>query len=742
MRQNIQYSEFKAKVIEALEEQPALDLEKYRKEYSIDEWPDENIDLYRLIVGSVHKKFWSEYENSAVKRHQSHKDWFHEIEYDEDNKKFSEAIANVSSNLRGIRADIRWAYGFHYRLHAENKKLIKHAHAIDSYLFGKPFELRGQTIFERVADSDPVAEDEPGFPYRPNELRSDINEIKRSVEQDIPAAVLHAVEILRAEIATAKEGETDKDEIKEGLIWLLKEIRQRDIFEEDIPQALVSAYRDVQELRQKLARLEALTNQKPEIIPYIEEAEKALQFGDDFSLKTVRESMSAATDLLFTMRQMQGHALQQTEESLSLILAAEAQIASAQFDHDGATEIYEQQIMVLKSSSQGSEGARDQDLANDLAVAHMNRGMALYYLSQYQAAIEALDKAIVIMGGLRTTLEAEGRYTPALAHDLARATMERGIVLAELLDQHAVTVEDYDQATQALVDLRARLDAEGYDNLVLSNDLPTAHIDWSNLLEPFQRYKAIVDVYDQAISMIGDLQTNLEAEGLFPPVFANNLAVAHTNRGIGLQKMTRPKAALKAHNRAIAIMIDLRSKLEADGHYPPAFANSLAKAHMGRGNALQGLTRHKAALKAYDKALAIMVDLQTRLGADVYYKPVFANDLARVHISRGSALMGLTRYNAARKVYDKAIAIMVGLRTKLEAEGRYPPAFANDLASAFFNRAILYAEAQLQSESCADARRAENLWLGLLNRLGETAPPQFTSKLSISRTLIARVCVE
>jgi tetratricopeptide (TPR) repeat protein len=66
------------------------------------------------------------------------------------------------------------------------------------------------------------------------------------------------------------------------------------------------------------------------------------------------------------------------------------------------------------------------ELANDLANALMNKGVALWNLGRLSEAIDCYDEAI---GIYRRLVEVEGRVE--LANDLASALMNKGVALSE-----------------------------------------------------------------------------------------------------------------------------------------------------------------------------------------------------------------------------------------------------------------------------------------------------------------------
>ncbi len=98
-------------------------------------------------------------------------------------------------------------------------------------------------------------------------------------------------------------------------------------------------------------------------------------------------------------------------------------------------------------------------------------------------------------------------------------------------------------------------------------------------------------------------------------------AEAHSNRGVALQELRQFDAAIKGFDRAIAI----------NPEYVEAYSN--------RGNVLQELKHLDAAVASYDQAIAL--------------RP----DYVEAHYNLGNALRELQQLEAAVASYDRAIAI-------------------------------------------------------------------------------------
>lgn len=127
----VTFTEFKRKIKDALE----TDRQK-------------NIQDYKEFVGNALLQFAADYKSVKNKRRIIWSDWLNEITFGSDAEFFEEVTENTAGNLRNGGAAERWAFAFHYRLHAEPQALRKFARIIDHYVFGETLEGRGEEIFE------------------------------------------------------------------------------------------------------------------------------------------------------------------------------------------------------------------------------------------------------------------------------------------------------------------------------------------------------------------------------------------------------------------------------------------------------------------------------------------------------------------------------------------------------------------------------------------------------------------
>ena len=92
------------------------------------------------------------------------------------------------------------------------------------------------------------------------------------------------------------------------------------------------------------------------------------------------------------------------------------------------------------------------------------------------------------------------------------------------------------------------------------------------------------------------------------------------------------------------------------------------------------------------------------------------NDLAGAHMNRGVTRGDGGDLAGALADYDRAIALMEGLRTRLEARGEWPPAWANNLAAAYLNRGIAREQAGDLTDAIGDWEAAAMIYLKRVER--------------------------
>ena len=364
-------------------------------------------------------------------------------------------------------------------------------------------------------------------------------------------------------------------------------------------------------------------------------------------------------------------------------------------------------------------GQWSSELRNDLAAAYMNLGNALADHGDLGGALAAYDAAMAVRKDLRELLEPRGEWTPALRNDFANVYMNRGVTLVDQ-GKLAAAVMAYDAAIVIMSSLRDLLEPYGQWSPELSNDLAGAHMNRGNALLQQGQPAGAVEDFEAAIAVRNDLRELLEPSGEWSPSLRDELAIVHANRGLALSDQGNLAGAVAACDAAIAIMSELRELLEPSGEWSPALRNHLAAAHLSRGNALSDQGNLAGALAAYDAAVDIRSDLRALLEPHGEWSPALGNDLAAAHMSRGNALLWQDELAAAVAAYNSAIAIGSGLRDLLEPRGEWSPTLRNDLANVYVNRG----NALSRQGELIGAVTAYNAAIGIRAELRELLEPR------------------
>jgi tetratricopeptide (TPR) repeat protein len=177
------------------------------------------------------------------------------------------------------------------------------------------------------------------------------------------------------------------------------------------------------------------------------------------------------------------------------------------------------------------------ELANDLAMALVNKGIALSDLGHHKEAIDCYDEAIEIR---RRLVEVEGRVE--LANDLAMALVNKGNALSAS-GRLSETIDCYEEAIgifRRLVEVEGRME--------LANDLAMALMNKGNALLLLGHPKEAIDCYEEAIGIFRRL---VEVEGRME--LANDLAMALMNKGIALRNSGHHSEALQCFDEGIGL---------------------------------------------------------------------------------------------------------------------------------------------------------------------------------------------
>jgi tetratricopeptide (TPR) repeat protein len=177
------------------------------------------------------------------------------------------------------------------------------------------------------------------------------------------------------------------------------------------------------------------------------------------------------------------------------------------------------------------------ELENDLAMALMNKGIALWALGRHREAIDCYDEAI---GIFRRLVEVEGRVE--LENELARASVYKGGALL-LLGHPNEAIECCNEAIKIY---RRLVEVEG--RVELANYLADALEYKGVALRDLGRLKEAIDCHDEAIGIYRRL---VEVEGRVE--LENELAKALMNKGVALWDLGHLNEALQCYDEGIGL---------------------------------------------------------------------------------------------------------------------------------------------------------------------------------------------
>jgi len=390
-------------------------------------------------------------------------------------------------------------------------------------------------------------------------------------------------------------------------------------------------------------------------------------------------------------------------------------------------------VDILKKAEDQAKLIENQIKPCDCSNLFRRIGDFFYFLSKYEEAIAAYDKAIslnpeyadawiyrgVAKHDLKRYEEAITDFDKAIAlnPDFAEAWNCRGAAKANL-QRHEEAIADLDKA------------------ILLNPDYASAWNNRGNAKANLQRHEEAIADYDKAIELNPDysnawinrgaakanLQSYEEAIADFDKAIALNpdLADAWINRGLAKANLQSYEEAIADYDKAISLNPDdagawnnrgltkanLQSYEEAISDYDKAISLNPddAGAWNNRGNAKANLQSYEEAIADYDKAIALNPDNAiawnnrgVAKGSLQRYKEAIADfdkvialnpDDANAWNNRGKAKADLQRYEEAIADLDKAIALNP------------------DDANAWNNRGITKGSLQRYEEAIADLDKA------------------------------------
>ncbi len=284
------------------------------------------------------------------------------------------------------------------------------------------------------------------------------------------------------------------------------------------------------------------------------------------------------------------------------------------------------------------------------------------------AALAALGLA-ALAGGLWYN----GRLRGARAESAARAELARSAVdaMAPLAEEWLAAEPGQDPAQSAVLETALRV----YETLAReAGDDPT--LRRATALAQFRcgqiyRRTARTDEADRAIDRTIQLQQDLSREYPGEPVYRQDLANSYNDRGELARETRRPEEALEWYDRAVALQTELVSASDR-----AEYRKQLARSEYNRALALRQLGRPGEALDWLDRAAARL----RPVAADNPGDPSYAQELARVYLSRAAVLGETQRVPEAVETCRSAIDVQRGLTARSPK-----PVYRYELAVSLFD---------------------------------------------------------
>ena len=361
--------------------------------------------------------------------------------------------------------------------------------------------------------------------------------------------------------------------------------------------------------------------------------------------------------------------------------------------------------LLVTSGQQPSQTPSDFELQRHfLPGAYMERGNARQRQRDFVAAVMDYDCAIQLLYALLTEFGgAESTVTrqPSLVNSLACAHVNRGNA-RQGQQVFVAAVMDYDRAIQlsdALLTTFGGVDsAVTMQQRLFVNDQAKAFVNRGTARQGQQDFVGAVADYDRAIQLREKLLRafgGAESAVTTQWRLVNDLAGACTNRGSARKSQKDFVGAVADYDRAIQLkdklLVAFRG-VEAAVTTQPSLVSDLAKAHLNRGNARQGVQDFVGAVTDYDRAIQLKDKLLAAFGgveAAVTTQPSLINDLAGAYLNRGTARAGQREFIGAATDFGQAVELTAALLFALggvESAMTAQPSFVKDLAVAYINR--------------------------------------------------------
>lgn len=462
------------------------------------------------------------------------------------------------------------------------------------------------------------------------EIREDVKGIKQSVDEikdDYRNEIVHLTGALHG-------SETE-------MVSLLSFILEKRIARETIISEVENAYQKLTELRGSISDLKSLSSDAPEIMPLLDEADKALSEGAGFSFDDAESALRQADEQYVEIIAEREQQVKRDKENRAKILGKRAQVAAIKLQYGEVENLYRQQLVSLMESV-GEDHP-------DAAQSYNNLAGNLYAQGKYEVASPFYEKSLEIKerllgddhpetaagyNNLALNLNAQGKY------EAASPLYQKSLEIKE-----RVLGEDHLETAVSYNNLALNLNSQG--------EYETAEPLYQKSLEIRERVLG-TDHPDTAASY-NNLALNLDAQGEFSaaaPLYQRSLEIIERVLG-------------KNHPHTAANYNNLALNLDSQGEYLKAaplyersleiFERVLGAEHphtaIGYNNLagnLNGLKEFKMAFEYANKSIRI---LQKSLGQDHL---LYGRFLSR----RAEAECGLERREQAEETISKAVTCL------------------------------------------------------------------------------------
>lgn len=345
------------------------------------------------------------------------------------------------------------------------------------------------------------------------------------------------------------------------------------------------------------------------------------------------------------------------------------------------------------------------EMAKALSDAYTSRGNTLQLQGHHGQSILDYKSGISILEDLQKKLEVNGQWTPAMANDLAIAYMNKGIGLQQQ-DNLALSMSDYKTAIHMMEHLCENLEPNDQWIPLLFDSLAGAYINKGNLLQTQKQLDLSIADYEAAIYLRERIRKMLEPNGDWTPAMANGLAKAYGSKGNALQRQGHKKLSLCDYKLAIDLREDIRKKHEPAGQWTPEMVNGLALLYMNKANIIQSQGNLDQALLDYQSAIDLMQQLREQLEARGQWQFNMAYTLINAYITMSITLQAQGNIDLLISHYKSLISLLKEVKVRFEPNGQWTLEMAHVLILSYLKKGDALQKQGHLAQSISDYEQA------------------------------------